>query len=170
MLLAACAVMAGTLADAQPRTRGRAAPGQERDGRVSPAEIQRLFDAYVVMQAQETLRISDEQYPRFLARVKALQDVRRDGDMARARLVSVLRRLTQADPFDDAQARETLRQLAALDARVADDTRNALAAVDEVLDVQQQARFRVFEQQMERRKLELLLRARQDSRRRGSNR
>ena len=39
-----------------------------------------------------------------------------------------------------------------------------MEAVDQVLDLRQQARFRVFEEQMERRKVELLLRARQANR------
>ncbi len=40
--------------------------------------------------------------------------------------------------------------------------RDALTGVDEVLDVRQQLRFRLFEEQMERRKVELLMRARQN--------
>ena len=42
--------------------------------------------------------------------------------------------------------------------------RKAYNALDEVLDVRQQARFRVFEEQIERRKIELLMRARQPNR------
>ena len=42
--------------------------------------------------------------------------------------------------------------------------RKAYNALDEVLDVRQQARFRVFEEQIERRKIELLMRARQQNR------
>jgi hypothetical protein len=37
-----------------------------------------------------------------------------------------------------------------------------------VLDVRQQARFRLFEEQIERRKVDLLMRARQGARRGGS--
>ena len=39
-----------------------------------PAEIQRLFDAYLVMEAQQTLGLSDTQYPPFLTRLRALQE------------------------------------------------------------------------------------------------
>ena len=42
--------------------------------------------------------------------------------------------------------------------------RKAYNALDEVLDIRQQARFRVFEEQIERRKIELLMRARQQNR------
>lgn len=163
--LAVCllAVMLGS-AIAQPaRGRGRAAPPDPADG-VSPAEIQRLFDAYVVMQAQQELQLTDEQYPRFLARAKALQDVRRRGQAERQRLVQELRRLLQGT-FDETQAKTVLKQISDLDTRQIADVRQALDGIDQVLDVRQQARFRVFEQQMERRQVELLLRARQSNRR-----
>ena len=55
---------------------GTAAAAVE-DGNVTPAEIQRMFDSYALMQAQDQLKINDEQYPQFLTRFKALQDVRR---------------------------------------------------------------------------------------------
>ena len=42
-----------------------------------PAEVARLFDAYTVMQAQETLGLSDEQFGPFVTRLKALQQTRR---------------------------------------------------------------------------------------------
>jgi hypothetical protein len=129
---------------------------------VSPAELQRLFDAYVVMQAQQELQLTDEQYPQFLSRVKALQEARRRSAGERLRVLAQLRRLTQPqDGTDDAQIRTQLKALDDLDARAAVDIRQALDALNQVLDVRQQARFRLFEEQMERRKVELLMRARQ---------
>src|SRR5882672_5579987 len=59
---------------AVPQAPGAAAP--EAAG-IAPAEIQRLFDAYALVQAQEQLTISDDQYAQFLTRFKGLQDVRR---------------------------------------------------------------------------------------------
>ena len=50
------------------------------------------------------------------------------------------------------------------DERAAAELRRALDGVDEILTVRQQARFRLFEDQMERRKLDLLMRARQNVR------
>jgi len=130
---------------------------------VSPAEIQRLFDAYVVMQAQQALELSDEQFPRFLARVKALQEARRRGQMQRNRMLQELRRLSQTTGQDEA-LRTQLKALNDLDARVGTEIRQAQDGVDQVLDLRQQARFRLFEEQMERRKVDLLMRARQANR------
>ena len=57
-----------------------------------------------------------------------------------------------------------MKALQDIDARTEADIRKAYEGVDSVLDVRQQARFRLFEEQMERRKLELLMRARQANR------
>jgi len=148
-----------------PRRNGPAAAGAEG---VSPGEIQRLFDAYVVMQAQEELQLTDEQYPKFLTRVKALQAARQRGLVDRGRIVQDLRRLSGANPIDETQAKNQLKALADVDARTATEVRDALSGIDQVLDLRQQVRFRIFEEQMERRKVDLLMRARQANRQRQS--
>ncbi len=130
---------------------------------VTPGELERWFDSYVLLQAQDTLKLSDAQFPRFLTRLKALQDVRRRNMQARRQIVNSLGRLMKETPLDEAQAREQLKALRELDARAADDLQKAYAGLDEVLDVSQQARFRVFEEAVERRKIDLLLRARQNA-------
>jgi cell fate (sporulation/competence/biofilm development) regulator YlbF (YheA/YmcA/DUF963 family) len=152
-----------SLAQGPGRNRATPAPGPAAEDGVTPAEIQRLFDAYVVMQAQKELELSDEQFPRFLARVKTLQEVRRRGQMQRGRLLQELRRLSQATGQDEA-LRTQLKALNDLDARVQTEVHQALDGVDQVLDLRQQARFRLFEEQMERRKVDLLMRARQANR------
>ena len=52
----------------------------------------------------------------------------------------------------------------ALDARARVEDEKAYEAINQVLDIRQQAKFRVFEENMERRKLELVTRARQVNR------
>src|SRR5437879_4044591 len=54
-----------------PAPQGSGAAAPEEPG-IAPAEIQRLFDAYALVQAQEQLTISDDQYAQFLTRFKAL--------------------------------------------------------------------------------------------------
>jgi Spy/CpxP family protein refolding chaperone len=156
------AVWAAPPAFAQQRAAQPAPPG----GGVSPAELQRLFDAYVIMQAQDDLSLDDEQYPRFLGRVKVLQDARRRADMERRRIVQELRRLTQprAATFDEARVKERLKALDDLNLRSATEIQQAQASLDEVLTLRQQARFRIFEEMMEQRKVDLLMRARQQNR------
>jgi hypothetical protein len=138
------------------------------DAALSAGQIQRWFEAFTVLQAQEALKLSEAQYGRFVTRLKALQETRRRNQQARNQILADLRKLTnpQAQPAagDDAQIAERLKSLRDVDDRAAADLRKGYDGVDETLDVRQQARFRVFEERMEQQKLELLMRARQNAR------
>ena len=110
-------------------------------------------------------KISDEQFSRFLPRFKALQDARRQTLQQRTRVLADVRRLA------DRQARPTRRRSGSGSSscrtsrdRGEAEARKAYDAIDQVLDLRQQAQFRIFEEQMERRKLELVTRARQANR------
>ncbi len=138
--------------------------GASDEPTVTPFELQRLFDSYALLQAQDQLKIGDEQYTRFLPRFKALQDARRQTLQQRTRVLQDVRRLFNDNQADDAQLRDRLKQLQDIDAKGEADVRKAYDAIDQVLDVRQQAKFRLFEEQMERRKLELVTRARQANR------
>jgi len=136
-------------------------PGaQDAGGNVTPGEIQRMFDAYALLQAQEQLRIGDEQYTQFLTRFKALQDLRRRALNERTRIVVELRRMLMEGQPDEAAIKDRLKLLDDIETRSAVDVKKAYEAIDQILDVRQQAKFRVFEENMERRKLELVTRAR----------
>ena len=167
MIIALIALAAASPAAAGQRGRGRPqAPdaGTANVPGVSPAEIQRMFDSYALIQAQEQLKISDEKFPQFLTRFKALQDVRRSNMMQRVRMVQDLRQLTNDAPPDETRMRERLKALDELDARAQIEIAKAYDAINQVLDIPQQAKFRVFEENMENRKLALVMRARQANR------
>jgi len=164
MLLALLALSGGSIAAQGVRPRAGGPPPAAIEPGVTPAEVQRMFDAYALMQAQEQLNIADDQFSAFLTRFKALQDVRRRTLQERARVINEMRRvLNQAQP-DEQMIRERLKALQDISARGAEDEKKAYEAIDQVLDLRQQARFRVFEEVMERRKLELIARARQANR------
>ncbi len=131
-------------------------------GQFSAAQVQQMFDAMTLMQAEQALKLSDAQYPTFVTRLRALQQHRWRYQQDRRQLVQQLAKLTApaVDPIDEAQVKDRLKALADLDARGASEVRTAYQALDEVLNVRQQARFRVLEEQIERRKFELLSRAR----------
>jgi Spy/CpxP family protein refolding chaperone len=147
--------------EAHALQRGRALGA---DQPVTPAEIQRMFDAYALVQAQDQLKLGDDQYPQFLSRFKALQEARRRSQAERSRLIQELGRLSADARPDEAQLKDRLKALQDLEVRATADIRKAFDAVDQVLDVRQQAQFRVFEERMERRKIELVTRARQNNR------
>jgi hypothetical protein len=171
-LAVALALPAAVSAQAEPPPQnppppvGGPLPGLD-NGTLSPGEVQRLFDAYLIVEAQRALELTDQQYPQFLIRLKTLQDTRRRTTQERNQLMQQLQRLTnprQPTQATDAQIKERLAALQEVEARTAAEMRKAYNALDEVLEVRQQARFRVFEEQIERRKIELLMRARQQNR------
>jgi hypothetical protein len=89
--------------------------------------------------------------------------------MERTRIVrDLLRRSAPEAKSDEAQLRDGLKALQDLDVRTAAEVKKMYEGIDQVLDLRQQARFRGFEEQMERRKIELVTRARQNNR--GNNR
>jgi Spy/CpxP family protein refolding chaperone len=149
-------------ADPGAAARGRAArPAGEG---LNPGEVVRLLDGWAVMEAQKTLELSDEQYGQFVTRLRRLQETRRQSQRERNRLLQELRRMVgprATGPVDEAALRERLKALRDLDERAQADTRKAYEAVEDVLDPRQQARFRLFEEMIEVRKLDLLVRARE---------
>jgi hypothetical protein len=150
-----------------PRAGGQppaAAPGDATPDALSDAELAAALDAYALVQAQQQLSISDDKYRVFAARLKRLQDVRRRNQRIRHRLVMELRKLAgpRASPGgDEAAIKAQLTALRDHDEKSAAELRQAYDALDEVLDARQQARFRLFEEQIELRKLDLLMRARE---------
>jgi Spy/CpxP family protein refolding chaperone len=162
--LMCAAVLAATLAGASPVHAQARSDGTAGAPVVTPFELQRLFDSYALLQAQDQLKINDEQYGRFLPRFKALQDARRQMLQQRARVLMDVRRLLMESPADEGQLKDRLKQLQDIEGRGQAEARKAYDAIDQVLDLRQQAQFRIFEEQMERRKIELVTRARQANR------
>ena len=127
---------------------------------MTPAEVQRLFEAYELVRAQEMLDLSDEQYPQFVVRLKALQDARRQGMQGRQRRLRQLQQMAGQPSADDAGLSDGLAALKRHESETAEAEGRAVDALDEILNPRQQVRFRMFEQAMERRRLDLLMRAR----------
>jgi hypothetical protein len=151
-------------ANATAETRAKRPAAERAAGGLSPGEVVGMLDAYALVQAQDALQLSDSQYGTFVNRLKNLQQTRRKNQQARNQIVQELRRLAgpQATaPLDEAAVRDQLKALRDLDERSSADLRRAYDALDEVLDLRQQARFRIFEEMIERRKMDLLMRARQ---------
>jgi Spy/CpxP family protein refolding chaperone len=128
-------------------------------------QVEEYFDAAVLFQAQAELRLSDDEFLTFGARLRRLQTLRRTVQRQRLQAIRGLNELLgTAGASDDAIAAK-VAALDALDADAARQLHDARAGIDEVLTVRQRARFRVFEETMERRKLDLLARARAQTRR-----
>jgi len=151
-----------------PGPAGRAGrPAPQADGAggevITPGQLQDLLDTMVVVQAERDLRLSDEQFRQFLTRLRGLQGARRRAENQRNRQLMELRRLMQAanGAPDEGQVRDRLKALDDAEVQATAEIKQARTNLDQILDVRQQARFRLLEEQMERRKLELFARSRQ---------
>ncbi len=162
LALALLLVGGGTLVAAgqQAATTAPKPPPEPRNG-ITPAYLTQLFDAYELLEAQEALRLSDEQYEEFVIRLKDLQTVRRQHQGTRLRLITELRKLTNPNaPPNEAAVKERFEALQKQEETGPVAIKRAHDRIDEILDVYQRARFRVFEEQLERRKFDLLSRVR----------
>jgi len=173
-LTIAAATTAGAPINAQePERRTAQAPGRGARANaqlMSPAEVVNMLDAYALVQAQETLQLSETQYATFVTRLKKLHETRRRGQQERNRILRELRQLAgpQGPSQPDENAlRNNLKALRDHEAKTAEEAAKAYDAVDEILDLRQQARFRLFEERLEARKIDLLMRARQGAARGG---
>ena len=160
---AATALALIALEAAALRAQDQAAPPPDRGSReqVRPAELAAMLDAYTVVQAQNALQLTDAQYGPFVTRLRKLQENRRRNNQIRNRLLQELR--TMAAPngnADENEMREKLRALREHNQQTAAALQRDSEAVDEVLDVRQQVRFRLLEERLERQKLDLLMRSR----------
>jgi hypothetical protein len=159
-------VSAQTPPAAQPSQRV-APPTNDASDALPEGQLLVMLDSYAMFQAQQQLSISDEKFGTFAGRLKKLQDSRRRNQRERHRLVVELRKLLNArsaSADDDAALLAQLARLKEHDRRAAAELQQAYEALDEVLDPRQQARFRLFEEQIEQRKLDLLMRAREKAR------
>jgi hypothetical protein len=129
-------------------------------GRPAREEAFRMVDAYVVANMQESLGLSDEQFARAIPVVKKLQRDRREHLLERARVMREMRRLLRQGGAVEPQVLELLEQAKRLEAEGPERARRNLEALDALLTPIQQAKFRVFEGEVEQRVRELANRAR----------
>ena len=163
-------LIVATVLTGAPLATAQDSSGQPDNRRAAHALVNAL-DQYALVEARRALQLSENQYSQFVPRLKALQQTQRRLQQARRAIIQELRRLAGArasGPPDEAGIRERLTALREHDERAAAELRAAHQALDEVLSLPQQARFRLFEESIEARKLELLVRARARAGRGGS--
>jgi Spy/CpxP family protein refolding chaperone len=167
-------VVAGTTAFAQtptqtpppPAAKGARQAGPGRAGRaglppvtanMNPQQLQMYIDTWAVMQARAVLKLTDEQEPNFIARLQRIQAIRRKQMQEHRRLMGELNLLLNSNPVgkpEDIDAH--VKALSDAQETEAADLKKAYLDLDAVLTPWQRGRFRQFEEQVERRKVELL--------------
>ena len=142
------------------------ASGQEqsapRRAQERQAEAFRMVDAYLIANIQESLELSDEQFAQIIPLVKELQKTRRGFAQERQRTLRSMRMLLQSGSATETQLEEAVNKLKALELEGPPRVREKQDALDAVLTPVQQAKYRVFEAEVERRIRELSRRFRRE--------
>ena len=124
-------------------------------------ELQEVFDAFALVQAQRILQLDDDQYGRFFPKMSRVYQLRRQHGQFRMRAVNEIRRLYGPDRGSDAALADAVQRLEELEMKFGAEMRAARLAVDQVLTPRQRAGLRFFEEDMERQKIEFITRSRQ---------
>jgi hypothetical protein len=164
LAVATVAVPARAQKPAASKTQAQGASAKTGAQPTSMAEIRKAFDAYAVTQAQEQVKITKDQLPKFLAEYKELNDSRRMAAQEHNRLLVELRQHVVDTKVSDTQLKDRLKALRDVEERSHADIRKAYDAIDKLLDLRQQARFRLFEKDMDRRMAQVIARTRQSNR------
>jgi Spy/CpxP family protein refolding chaperone len=150
-------------AQSQPPVRaGRGQAGGERAalppvGRgMNAMQLQQHLDAFALIQAEQQLKLSSEQYSVFAPKLIRVQTMRRRMMQERRRLLGELNQLLVAEAPSDEAITEKTKAFDDWNRRVADELAKSYQDLDTSLTPWQRGRFRLLEEQIERRKLELL--------------
>ena len=136
--------------------------GQERRD-----EAFRMVDAYVLANIQESLDLSDAQFEKVIPLVNKLQRARREYYHERGRAHRRLRRLLSSGTATEAEVVVALDALKSLESGGRRASQAHLEALDAVLSPLQQAKYRIFESDVEQRLRKLMRRGRGDDRQGG---
>jgi hypothetical protein len=129
----------------------------------SPAYVQQMFDTMAVVEADKFLPLSGDQYPVFVQHLRRVQEARAQANRRRAKALNELRGLVGPNaPADvtDSVIDAKLKELIAAEQEGAADVRKALDDLDAGLSVRQRARYRLLEENVERRKIDFLTKVR----------
>jgi hypothetical protein len=140
----------------RPAARGNRPAGPPA-GPADPQQVQQFLDTYALVQAQEQLQLTDEQFATFAPRLTRLHNVRRRVGNQRRQLLGELRVLLGQTPgAGDEAIMAKVRALDDFTRRGAEEIQKVYVEVDGALTPWQRGRFRMFEEQLERRKIDLL--------------
>ncbi len=122
-------------------------------------ETFRLMDAYLISNLQESLGLTEEQFAKALPLVKKLQSDRRDFAKRRMQALRLLRKTLLSGSATEPGVVDLLKDLKNASADERAGTLRNLEALDAVLTAIQQAKYRVFEAEVDLRLRHLLARS-----------
>jgi Spy/CpxP family protein refolding chaperone len=118
-----------------------------------------------ILDAEKFVVLTPEQYPVFVQKLKRVQDARKQLSQRRNRAMNELRGLVNPNPatgktVDEAAIQAKLKELDTVENDGHDAIEKALDELDQLLSPLQQARFRILEDNTERKKIDFLTKVR----------
>jgi hypothetical protein len=133
-------------------------------------EAFRMVDAYVIANIQESLGLDDDQYARIIPLVNRLQKARREYHRERGRTLRHMRQLLKSGAATESQLEKAVVSLKTLGVDGPARIRERVDELDAILSPVQQAKYRVFEMDVERRMRDLMRRGRRERTQEGRSR
>jgi len=150
----------------RPERHGGERKGERREERRERREeMFKMVDAYVAMHVEEELDLTDEQFARVLPLIRRLHADRRSFAERRFHVVGQIRDRLASGSATEAQLTRLVKEARTIEEDEPATLRKDREAIDQVLTVVQQAKYRVLEMQIERRIRELIHRGRDGARR-----
>ncbi|HLA77788.1 MAG TPA: hypothetical protein VJU18_09435 [Vicinamibacteria bacterium] len=144
---------------ALPLTAQQPGPRRMRGEPAGPGpghEAFKLVEAYVLSNLQDSLDLSDDQFVKMLPLVKRVQNDRREFAQRRMRVLMELRKLLGSGTATESRVGDLLKELKSIESEEPAALRRDMDAIDAALNPLQQAKYRVFEADVERRIRELM--------------
>ena len=140
------------------------APAERPPAAAAREEANRMVDAYVLSNLQESLGLSDDQFVKLLPLVKRLQADRREQMERRARAMREMRRLLKSGVATEPEVLAQLKEFKAIETEEPARGSKAMESIDGLLTPLQQAKFRVFEADVGQKLRELMSQMRRQNR------
>ncbi len=129
---------------------------QERDVGPNRDEVEGMMDAYILSKLQDALELTDEQFGTMVVAQKKLQDTRRDYRQGRMSLLRRMRQTLRRDQAREEELTHLLDELDSLEIEFSQNQRARYAAIDDILEIRQRARYRILEAEIQRRLTQLM--------------
>jgi hypothetical protein len=113
-------------------------------------EIGKMVDAYIAMNVEEKLGLTDDQFVKVLPFIKRLQSDRRRFAERRIEILHELKERLESGASTEVQVASLVKDLHVLEDEEPTTLRKDRDAVDQFLSVVQQAKFRVLQMEVER--------------------
>lgn len=156
-----------------PPQQGEFGPGgrlPQGGDQISPMDVEAMFEAMTIMEAERFVQLTPEQFPVFVQRLKKIQEARTTQIRRHNRALAELRMMAnpQNGRADDATIDAKLKELEAIEVEARLARAKALETMDQLLSIKQRARFRLLEDNMEKKKIDFLTKVRQQGGRGGN--